>query len=221
MNVPLPRPVVESGELKEPVKGQRAQSPASIDVFVAIADNAARDGEGAYGAYRLRGIDVVLTENKCSSGRARDGGQILFLGEAAGVQRRVAFHQIDLRGADQSHGQVDGSEGIVKAQTAGAVIADFVRTGADGVDYTAAFGKIVGRGGDRSAAIGSENACFTIGHAIEVAAEVVAFELIDVLSIEAGVGEISLGDETRNTTAAATGSAASTEQKRNQAQEEI
>ena len=60
-----------------------------------------------------------------------------------------------------------------------------------------ALGKIVGRAGDISVAVGGKHAGFAIGHAAEVGAEIKALDLIDILSVEAGVGKIPFGNESR------------------------
>ena len=60
------------------------------------------------------------------------------------------------------------------------------------VNDTRALGKIVGRAGDDFVAVGGKYAGFAIGHSVVRFAEIKAFDLVDILSIEAGIGESSL-----------------------------
>ena len=132
MKVPVPRPVAGVRGVERAGEGQRTEGSAAIDILVPIADDAARYSESAHAGHGLRRIQIVLAENKCSAGRGGDGGQVLLLRQSARVQGLVTLHQINLGSTDQGHGQLDRPQGIVKTQTAGAVVADGVGAGADG-----------------------------------------------------------------------------------------
>ena len=179
-------------------KGQRAEGSAAIDVLVPIADDAARYRESAHAGHGLRRIQIMLAENKGSAGSGGDGGQVLLFRQSAAVQGLVTLHQIDFGRTDQGHGQVDCPQGIVKTQTAGAVVADVVGAGAAGGEEGVAFGEIVGRAGDISVAVGGKHTGFAIGHAAEVGGEIKPLDLIDVLPIETGLGKIPFGNEARH-----------------------
>ena len=144
----------------------------------------------------------MLAENKGAAGSGSDGSQVLFFRQPAAVQGLVTLHQINFGRTDHGHGQVDRPQGIVKTQTAGAVIADGVGAGAAGGEKGVAFGEIIGGAGDISVAVGGKHTGFAIRHAAEVGCEIKPLDLIDVLSVEAGLGKIPLRNEARHATAA-------------------
>ncbi len=125
----------------------------------------------------------MFLENERSAGSGGNGRQVLLLGQPARIQYLVGFHDIDLGSADHCDRQSDRSQRVIKAQAAGAVVVDGVGAGTDGGENRAAFGEIVGRGGDAPGAIGGEYPGFTVRHAVDVLAEVESLYLIDVLAI--------------------------------------
>src|SRR4029077_5190340 len=80
-------------------------------------------------------------------------------------------------------------------QTAGTVVTDRVGAGADGRKYGAAFGNVVRSAGDSSIAVGSKHSSLTIRDTTRAGVEIEAFNLVDILPAEAGVGEISSRNE--------------------------
>ena len=87
------------------------------------------------------------------------------------------------------------------------------------VNDTRALGKIVGRAGDDFVAVGGKYAGFAVGDYVVRIAEIKAFNLVDILPVEAGIGERPLRNESGD--AATTRSTTGTKQKRNQAQAQI
>ena len=162
----------------------------------------------------------MLAEDEGSVGSGGNCRRVLLLRQPARVHHRIGLDQVDLGSADHRHFQSDGpQQGIVEGYAAGAVVADGVGPGADRGEYTRALGKIVGRAGDEFVAVGGKHAGFAVGNYVVGVAEIKALDLVDVLPVEAGIGKISLGNESGD--AATVRSTTRRKQKRNQAQAQI
>src|ERR1700730_1986321 len=161
----------------------------------------------------------MLAENKRSTGSGGNRRQVLLLRESARVQQRVALHHIDFGSTDQRHFQSDRPQRLVEPHTARSVVGNRVRAGADGGEHAGAFRKIIGRVGDESVAIGGKHSRFTVRKSSTGVTEIKTLDLVDIWSVEARIGKISLRNESRDATVIR--STTGTKQKRNQAQAQI
>ena len=158
----------------------------------------------------------MFPKNKSSAGGDGNGRSILLLCQSASVKNYIPFDQVHFGRADQGHRQLDRPQSIVKGQTASTVVADGVGASAVGGKYSAPLGEIVRSAGDTTAPIGEKHAGFAIRHTADAIVKIEPLNLVNVLSIEAGVGEVSFGDEASY--GPIVGSTSSAEQKKKKAQ---